>query len=160
MAAPWAPRLRLEALLGALRPGTQVVLDLKGRNRRLPALVTAALGEHAPELPVLVCARHWPLLDLVVSSPSVRLVYSVGTRRQLAALLRRADMSGRGVSIHRELLDAPTVAELRRRADLVMTWPVATPEQVRELVGWGVQGMITEHPVLVAGELRGLRAAA
>jgi glycerophosphoryl diester phosphodiesterase len=63
-----------------------------------------------------------------------------------------------GVSIHRKLLDAATVWDLRRRAELVLTWPVQTREQVRELVGWGVQGLITERPRLVAAELADLRA--
>src|SRR5512133_3701283 len=148
LAPPWAPRLRLERLLTAVGAHTELMLDLKGRARRLPALVAAALGEHAPGARVTVCARHWPLLDLL---PGVPGVHSVGARRQLEDLRRRFD--GRrldGVSIHRKLLDAPTVNDLRRRADVVMTWPVQTREQVRRLVGWGVQGLITEVPELFA----------
>jgi glycerophosphoryl diester phosphodiesterase len=134
------------------------MLDLKGRDRRLPAMVAAALGEHAPGARVTVCARHWPLLDLLPGLPGVP---SIGARRQLEALRRRFE--GRrldGVSIHRKLLDARTVADLRRRADVVMTWPVQTRGDVRELVGWGVQGLITESPRLVAAELSDLGARA
>jgi glycerophosphoryl diester phosphodiesterase len=137
------------------------MLDLKGRDRRLPALVAAALAEHAPGAPVRVCARHWPLLNLVSGAPGVRSVHSVGARRQLERLRRRLD--GRrldGVSIHRKLLDARAVEELRRRADVVMTWPVRTREDVRELVGWGVQGLITDAPELVAAELARIGAEA
>lgn len=151
LAPPWAPRLRLDRLLATVGAHTELMLDLKGRDRRLPALVAAALGEHAPGAPVTVCARHWPLLDLL---PGVPGVHSVGARRQLEALRRRFD--GRrlhGVSIHRKLLDARTVKDLRRRADVVMTWPVQTREDVRELVAWGVHGLITESPELVAAEL-------
>ena len=43
LASPWAPRLRLDRLLASVRPGTELMLDLKGRDRRLPALVAAAL---------------------------------------------------------------------------------------------------------------------
>jgi hypothetical protein len=154
LAAPWAPRLWLDRLLGAVAPGTELMLDLKGRDRRLPAMVAAALEEHAPGVPVTVCARHWPLLDLLPGAPEVRPVHSVGAPRQLEWLRRRYD--GRrlaGVSIHRKLLDAPTVEDLQRRAEVVMAWPVRTREDVRELVGWGVQGLITEAPELVAAEL-------
>ncbi len=161
LAPPWAPRLRLDRLLAAVRPGTELILDLKGRDRRLPALVAAALAEHAPGMPVTACARHWPLLEMLADTPGVRPVHSVGALRQLGTLRRRFE--GRrlhGISIHRKLLDAPTVDDLRRRAELVMTWPVQTREQVRRLVGWGVQGLITEVPELVATELSSIGAAA
>ena len=69
LAPPWAPRLRLDRVLAAMRPGTELMLDLKGRDPRLPALVAAALGEHATGAPVTVCARHWPLLDLLPGTP-------------------------------------------------------------------------------------------
>lgn len=154
LAPPWTPRLRLDRVLTAMRPGTELMLDLKGRDPRLPALVAAALAEHAPGAPVTVCARHWPLLDQLPGVQAVRPVHSVGARRQLEGLRRR--FGGRrldGVSIHRKLLDARTVDDLRRRADVVMTWPVLTREDVRELIGWGVQGLITEFPELVAAEL-------
>jgi glycerophosphoryl diester phosphodiesterase len=159
LAAPWTPRLRFAALLAAVRPGTELMLDLKGRDARLTKLVATELAEHAPGTPVTVCARHWPLLDAAAVIPGARPVHSVGARHQLQALRRRFE--GRmlhGVSIHRKLLDAATVWDLRRRAELVLTWPVQTREQVRELVGWGVQGLITERPRLVAAELADLRA--
>jgi glycerophosphoryl diester phosphodiesterase len=161
LAPPWAPRLRLDPVLAALCPGTELILDLKGRDGRLPALVAAALGEHAPGAPVMVCARHWPLLDLLPVAPAVRPVPSVGTRRQLEGLRRRFDGARLdGVSIHRKLLDARTVDDLRRRADVVMTWPVQTREDVRDLVGWGVRGLITDVPELVAAELSDMGAGA
>ena len=76
----------------------------------------------------------------------MRVVHSVGSRRQLRALRRR--FAGRrldGVSIHRELLDPATVADLRPRAEIVMTWPVATADEARRLADWGVDGVITER---------------
>lgn len=158
LAPPWAPRLRLDRLLAAIGPHTELMLDLKGRDRRLPALVGAALEEHAPGAPVTVCARHWPLLDLLPEVPGVP---SVGARRQLEGLRRRFE--GRrlaGVSIHHKLLDARMVDDLRGRADVVMTWPVRTREDVREVAGWGVQGLITASPELVAAELSDMGASA
>ncbi len=161
LAAPWTPRLHLDTVLAAVGPETELMLDLKGRDARLPALVAAAMAEHARDVRVTVCARHWPLLDDVAAIPAVRPVHSVGAHRQLEALRRRfAGRRLRGISIHRKLLDARTVADLRRRAEVVMTWPVQTAEEVRELVGWGVQGLIAERPELVAAELAAIGAAA
>ncbi|HEY6890675.1 MAG TPA: hypothetical protein VI300_22925, partial [Solirubrobacter sp.] len=86
------------------------------------------------------------LLEPFAGDPRVRVVHSVGSRRQLRALRRR--FAGRrlaGVSIHRRLLDRTTVAELRERAELIVTWPVSTLDEARRLGGWGVHGVITEH---------------
>ena len=102
----------------------------------------------------MICARTWPLLDLVAVAPEVRRIHSVGTRRQLDALRRR--FAGRpleGISIHRRLLDAEIVRDLRSRAGVVMAWPVRTVQEARLLLRWGVQGLITEHPEQIAAAL-------
>ena len=154
LAKPWAPRLLLHRLLESVDPEVELMLDLKGRDERLVGMVFDALAGGEPRRAVTVCARSWPMLDHVPDLPWVRRVHSVGTRGQLAALRRR--FAGRrleGVSIHRRLLDPATVADLRRRAELVMTWPVETPEQARELASWGVDGMITERYELIAEAL-------
>lgn len=144
LAPPGTPRLRLDALLAAAGPGTVLMLDLKGVRRTLARRVASALGGRAGE--TVVCSRSWRLLEPFAGMPRVRVVHSVGSRRQLRALRRR--FRGRrlgGVSIHRRLLDAPTVADLRTRAELIVSWPVATAEEARRLGGWGVDGVITEH---------------
>jgi len=146
LASPWAPRLLLEALLEACDPGTELMLDLKGRDPRLAAMVAGALAADGSTRTVTVCSRSWPLLAPLEDAPGVRIVRSVGSRRQLAALRRTLrDRSLAGISIHRRLLDARIAAELRARSELLLAWPVATVDQARELGAWGVHGVITEH---------------
>jgi hypothetical protein len=145
LAPPWAARLQLDRLLQAAVGGSELMLDLKGRDRRLPRLVAAALAEHSG-LPVTVCSQRWSLLEPLRDSDGVRLVHSVGSERQLARLRRRyAGSRLAGVSIHRRLLSPTVVRELRECAELVMTWPVEHSAQARMLVGWGVHGLITSH---------------
>jgi glycerophosphoryl diester phosphodiesterase len=146
LAPGWRPRLRLETLLDAVAPGTELLLDLKGADRRLSRQVRAALGGPGRALKVTVCARSWRLLEPLRGLPGVRLVHSVGSRRQLRALRRR--FAGRrlaGISIHRQLLDPVTVTDLRTRAELLITWPISTEEEARRLGAWGVDGVITER---------------
>lgn len=138
------PRLALQDLLKAARPGVRLMLDLKGRDPRLSGLVLAALEETVA--PITVCSLSWRLLEPFVGHPRVRVVHSVGSRRQLRALRRR--FAGRrldGISIHQRLLDAPTVAELRRRSDFIVSWPVTTADEAQRLWSWGVHGVITER---------------
>ena len=142
LASPRTPRLELAELLHAAGPDTPLMLDLKGRDPRLPGRVLAALDGRQ----VTVCSRSWRLLAPFADQGHVRVVHSVGSRRQLRALRRR--FAGRrlgGISIHQRLLDAPTVAELRERAELIVSWPVSTPDEARRLWSWGVHGVITEH---------------
>ncbi len=144
LAPGWRPRLQLEALLAAAAPDTELMLDLKGRGTGLSRRVAEALAARPAR--VTVCARNWALLEPLRDVPGLRLVHSVGSRRQLRALRRR--FAGRrlsGVSIHRDLLDPATVADLRRRAELVITWPVSTVDEANALGEWGVDGVISER---------------
>lgn len=145
LAAPWRARLELPELLEATAPGTELVLDLKGRDVRVATRVLAALEPLLGARRFTVCARHWRLLDAFRGRP-VRRMQSVGSARQLRRLLRRfAGERIDGVSIHERLLHAESAAALREIADVVMTWPVNRPERARELLGLGISGLITDE---------------
>ena len=152
LAPPWAPRLRLEELLAAAAPGTELMLDLKGHDRRLPGRVLAAIEAAGLPSRLTVCSQDWRLLEPLAGLPEIRVVHSVGNGRQLARL-RRLPGTLAGVSIHERLLDAGIVADLRRRAALVLSWPVESGVQARRLVGWGVQGLISRRFEDLAVEL-------
>lgn len=144
LASPRTPRLLLDELLVEASPQTELMLDLKGRDPRLPRHLADALAAAERVSPVTVCSRNWRLLEPLRDLPLVRVVHSVGSRRQLRALRARfADRRLAGISIHRELLSAPVVADLRRRAELVLSWPVETPDEAQRLSGWGVDGLIS-----------------
>jgi glycerophosphoryl diester phosphodiesterase len=139
----FSPRLYLPELLAALDPSTELLLDLKGRAPALPQAVLEALEGR----PALICARNWAHLAPFLSADNVRVVYSVGSRRQLASLRRHlVDRRVDGISIHERLLDRATAADVLTMAELVMTWPVNTLERARELLSWGVRGLITDAP--------------
>jgi glycerophosphoryl diester phosphodiesterase len=145
VASPRAPRLLLDELLRAVGQAP-LMLDLKGRDVRLSELVVAALADRSGGAETVVCSQSWGLLRPLESLAGLRVVHSVGSRRQLAVLRRR--FAGRrlaGISIHRTLLDAATARELRERAALLMSWPVESAAQAHELAGWGVQGLITSR---------------
>jgi glycerophosphoryl diester phosphodiesterase len=137
------PRVVLADVFAAAPPATTLLLDLKGTRRRLASAVLEALGDRR----AIVCSRNWRHLEPFRDVEQVAVAYSVGSRRQLSALrrlVRRERLAG--ISIHERLLDARTAAELTERADLVLTWPVNTLERARELVSWGVRGLITDDP--------------
>lgn len=128
------------------------MLDLKGHDRRLPGRVLAAIGAAGLPGRLTVCSQDWWLLEPLAGVPEIRVVHSVGNARQLARLRRRRETLA-GVSIHERLLDAAVVAELRRRATLVLSWPVESVAQARRLAAWGVQGLISRRFEDLAVEL-------
>jgi hypothetical protein len=145
LASPRAARLLVDELLGAAG-SAPLMLDLKGRDVALATHVASALARRDQAAPITVCARNWALLEPLDGLAGVRLVHSVGSARQLAALRRRGTARPlAGVSIHRRLLDAATVRELRARTELLLSWPVDTAEQARQLASWGVQGLISSR---------------
>lgn len=141
VASPFRRRLELRELLDAAAPGTHLLLDLKGRDRRLSRLVLDALP---PGRRVTVCARSPRLLEAFAGVPHVRRFRSIGSSRQLRRLLRRDAAGVDGISIHERLLDGPVVAALRERVSTVITWPVNSAARAAELAALGVHGLISD----------------
>jgi glycerophosphoryl diester phosphodiesterase len=144
VAPPWAPRILLADLLSEAAPDTELMLDLKGHDGRLPDRVATAIESCRMPGRVTVCSQDWSLLEPFRDRADVRVVHSVGNARQLAALRRRHEDGLAGISIHRRLLDNAVVADLLRRAELVLSWPIESVEQARRLTGWGVRGLISQ----------------
>jgi len=150
LAQGWAPRFDLAQLVQSARPETVLLLDLKGVNRRLPALLLETLAEHIPGRPFAVCSQNWDFVDAVRHRPDVTAFYSVGKPWQLRALASRLDRVGRhSVSIKSSLLDAATVRAIKERAAAVVPWRVRTPAQVRQLLDWGVDGINADDLALL-----------
>jgi glycerophosphoryl diester phosphodiesterase len=144
VASPFAPRLLLDELLAAAAPETELLLDLKGSNRRLARLVLPAL-QQAGRAGTSVAARAWPLLELFRDVPGVRRFHSVGSFAGLRRLMREgAAADVEAVSIHARLLDAGVVARLGGLARTVVTWPVSSLAHAQLLGSWGVSGVVTE----------------
>ncbi|MEQ8833459.1 MAG: hypothetical protein RIB67_03310 [Miltoncostaeaceae bacterium] len=155
---PGTPRPRLDHQLAwlsaALPAGLALMLDLKGDDPAMVHAVLGATGRVRHERGLIISARHWSTADALRGAPGVRVLHSVGSPRGLRALRGRYGPGAlQGVAVDRRLLDAGVVADLRRRADWVWTWPVDDPGDGALLAGWGVTGLISDHPARL-GALR------
>jgi glycerophosphoryl diester phosphodiesterase len=154
----WTPRLELAELLQSALPETVFLLDLKGINRRLPAVLVETLAEYAPGRPFAVCSQNWDLVDAIRDHPNATAFYSVGKPWQLRRLAARLDRVGRhAVSIKSSLLDAATVRAIKERASAVVPWRVRTPAQAQQLLDWGVDGINADDLALLRDVMNDLR---
>jgi glycerophosphoryl diester phosphodiesterase len=135
--------LLLADVLHEASPDAELMLDLKGVDPRMARAASRALAEHGRARRIVVCSRDWRTAERVAAE-RVRHIFSAGNRLQLAALRRR--LWGRtvpdGVAVHRRLLDAAVVEELRSAVPLVLSWPVATQRDGDLLSRMGVNGLI------------------
>jgi len=139
-------RLVLPDLLAEVEPGTALMLDLKGPHPGLAPAVASLLRDLDPVHEVTVCTRNWWMLGAFAGMGRVRVVHSARGARELTRLrrllTRRATF---GVSVHRSLLSPGVVADLHRHAEVVMTWPVSTPDELGEVLDLGVTGVISDY---------------
>ena len=129
------------------------MLDLKGRDPRLGDAVVAearAARPHPPDgepPPILVCSRFWPVLEQAGRQPDVRVIYSIGSDEELAAVWAKlAGLPDPAVSIHARYLlpGLPHLARFKREGVAVVTWPINDDALARDLTERGVDGMTTD----------------
>lgn len=149
LAPPWRPRLGLDDLLAAADVRTHLLLDLKGSDLKLSALLADHLEVAAPDRILTVCSRDWRLLEPFHGS-SQRVVLSAGNAAELARLVDRGRPVD-GVSVRDSLLESDAVAALHGITDLVLAWPVRTAATAERLLRAGVDGLISQDFDLLAG---------
>lgn len=158
-APTWRPRLTLGDVLRLARPETAFMIDLKRGDLLLADAVVAEartfrpappgcpLGEEAP--PIFVCSRAWGVLERAGREPDVRVIYSVGSDEQLAAVWPKlAALPDPAVSIHARYLgkDLPHLARFKAEGVAVVTWPVNDDELALDLTERGADGLIIDDP--------------
>ena len=156
LAAGWRPRPLLADLLQSIGPGTELMLDLKGADHRMPSAIKALLTKHMPGRPITVCSQNWSLISPFAGTPGIAVVHSAGNPRQLQRLLA---LRPAAASIHRRLLTPDTVLEIKRSTSFLMTWPIRSATDMREILAWGVDGIISSDMHLLR-ELVDLRQEA
>ena len=144
--------LELADLVAALGDDHRLMIDLKGVHPRLAPSVARLLREATPDRGLTVCTKSWWMLDAF--DVPVRRVLSAATRRGVSRLRARvARAPVHGVSVRLSLLTPAVVEELHRGTDLVMAWPVDTPEALDRARSVGVDAVISRDLNLLRGVL-------
>ena len=141
-----AGRLQLANVLDSAQAGTRLMLDLKGGDADLPRMAMNLMAERRPGEPYLVSSKVWDLLAPFRGLPHVLAIYSCGSRKALVEALEIARHDGLpAVGAHRRNLTPKLVADLREHVPELLAWAVDDRHRARELIEWGVTGIISDN---------------
>ena len=155
----WHVRLLRERLLGLddlieiTAGGPRLFIDLKGTSPRLPEAVVRTLRRHGACDRAAVCGQYWPPLDAIgAEEPRIRVFHSLGRPEHVRQHLDRMSRHthSHGVSVAHWLLTPEIVGALRQEGRDVFAWTVNQPERASTIVGWGVDGVISDRLELLS----------
>lgn len=145
-------QLSLRRLLKEINFRAELYLDIKSSTPRAADAVLSLYNDHSAMMPpTSVSSRQWKLLDRIArAGTSMSVFYSAQNNGDVESLLRRAQ-SGEppaGISIRHTLLTPQRLEELHLAGMLVYAWTVNMEDRARDLVAWGVDGIISDDPQL------------
>jgi glycerophosphoryl diester phosphodiesterase len=138
--------LVLDNILAALPAGLGIMLDLKGRDPRMPAMILDALRRHPDAHPVMVSARFWDYLPSLREHPDLLLFHSVGRPwelRRVRPLLEQRENDA--ICVNYKLLSAERVRSLKQQVAMVSTWGINDDDRLQRCLEWGVDAIITDE---------------
>lgn len=157
---PFAPRLRLGEVLDSLRPGEEIMLDLKpvvdgrGSGERMAAAVMEELERALPGARATVCSRRWDYLPHFRARPNTRVVYSCGSAAERDRLLAGPQEID-GISIRQDFVTPERAPAILARGGLVMSWAINDVATLERIAALGVNGFISDVPEAIAGAVPG-----
>jgi glycerophosphoryl diester phosphodiesterase len=140
---PQVPMLR--EVLHACRGQARVLLEIK---RADPRKVAAVIARSRMEAEVTVFSLSVPRLRVfAAAAPRVRRFGLIARRLFLSLRAFRSPLTVDGLGLSRHLVTSPRVVRrLHRRGWKVFVWTVNREVEMKKLAGWGVDGIITNHP--------------
>lgn len=147
-----APRdpVTFDELAALMQSGTALMMDLRSWFRDPTVDAAKVLVPLADRSRIAITCESWPLADrLRAWMPDLDAVYSVRSPRQLARYLdgrRDGSLAETHVTVRHTLLtSARRVQELRQLAGRVSAWTVDDVDRAIELVGWGVDDLVSNR---------------
>ena len=143
--------LYLEDVLTLARGRRRVLVDVKwspgGRQSAFARALAQTVRLSGMADDVTFCGQNWSVLQrLRVIDPGLRVRYSIGAQRQLAAFGHvPQDETLHGVCVHQSLLNAELIDILKRRGLDIWTWIVDDLTLARRLEAMGIDGIISNR---------------
>lgn len=140
--------ISLRRLLREIDFRAGLFLDIKSSSPRAADAVLELHHDHDAMMPPTdVSSNQWKLLDRIgAAGTDMRMFYSVGKQDLVGALFRRAEREHppAGTSMRHTLLSPALVRRLHEAGLQVYAWTVNNDTRARELLSWGVDGIISD----------------
>jgi glycerophosphoryl diester phosphodiesterase len=143
--------LDLQEVLAEAKDRRGLLLDLKGeygdREEALAQALAEMLQRMGMEEQVTICGLNWRLLGhLRAAAPHLRVHYSIGSADQISAfqaMLERDPI--RRICLNHSLAEEPLIERLKGLGMIIYTWAVDDLPRAHELLGLGVDGIISNR---------------
>ena len=155
LAPGWTPRLQFGEVLEAVGRDLRLMIDLKSKSFALSDALVTALARELPGAPYAITARNWPLLAPFAQIQEATLIPSAAYPSELTELLPLLGERYQTLSLHRGLVTAELMGELRGRGVATYVWPINTEEALSEVLSAGVSGINTDNLDLAASVVAG-----
>ncbi|HXD90728.1 MAG TPA: glycerophosphodiester phosphodiesterase family protein [Candidatus Binataceae bacterium] len=121
-------------------------LNIELKAKGVAEQVCGMIREHAAEGTAMVSSFDWAeLAEVRRLAPAIRI--GLLADRALARLLDTAErMTAWAINPDRKLVAPRLCVTAHRRGLQVYTWTVDAPDEMRRLIGAGVDGIMTNHP--------------
>lgn len=153
--------LTLADVMLIAKGSTRLLLDLKGDGDDFLTDLLALIQDQGLVQEVAVSSQRWKLLEQARERlPELAVCYTIDSRGQLAALkdLLAGGRAPPAVSIRHLHLSQGLIRVLKGNDVAILAWTVDEPGRAQELVGWGVDGIISDSlPLLLS--LKGAAAS-
>jgi glycerophosphoryl diester phosphodiesterase len=141
-ANPQVPALR--QVLQVCRGKARVLIEIK---RADPRKVAAVIGETLMESEVIVFSLSIPRMkEFAAVNPRIPR-FGLVARRLPLAMARLKSVGIEGIGLSRQLVRSRRVVQkIHKRGWKLFVWTVNREVEMKKLVGWGADGLITNHP--------------
>jgi len=131
------------------RGRTCVLIEIK---RADPRKVAAVISETRMEQDVIVFSLSIRRMKEIAAVNPRILRFGLVARRLPLAVARLRAVGIEGIGLSRRLVHSPRVVRrIHQRGWKLFVWTVNREAEMKSLAGWGVDGLITDHPDMAKG---------
>ncbi len=131
--------------VAAAADGLRLYIDLKGTTLKLSDAVVDFVLARGIEDAVVFSSPEWALLDRVRERLNATCFYTLGKKDYEGKLQSILAGGFPYLAVNHSLLHRDVVARIKHAGSRMVAWTVNSLERARELISWGVDGVVSDE---------------